>query len=173
MLADPTHERVHKEADQVRKHIWPGLQTFLVKDQSLAEWNQMLHGIYKNILSWSHNIYDSYWTQTAKKGFRKRSDYQADVCWQILNTIKQTSVGKYQILSSRCLLANLKYYQADDVTSHKRLSYLERLCFAIPCVRIVFRGDSSSVLVVDWDFPGSNPTSDNYFHFLFFHLNSG
>jgi len=30
-----------------------------------------------------------------------RSDYQADVCWQILNTIKQTSVGKSQILSSR------------------------------------------------------------------------
>jgi len=30
-------------------------------------------------------------------------------------TIKQTSVGKSQILSSRRLLANLKYYQADDV----------------------------------------------------------
>src|SRR6218665_2349173 len=28
-------------------------------------------------------------------------------------TIKQTSVGKSQILSSRRLLANLKYYQAD------------------------------------------------------------
>ena len=44
-------------------------------------------------------------------------------------------------LSSRCLLENLKYYQADDVTSHKRLSYLERLCFAIPCFQIVFGGD--------------------------------
>jgi len=42
--------------------------------------------------------------------------------------MKQTSVGKSQILSSRRLLANLKYYQADDVTSHKRLYYLERLC---------------------------------------------
>jgi len=31
------------------------------------------------------------------------------------NTIKQMSVGKCQILSSRRLLANLKYYQADDV----------------------------------------------------------
>src|SRR6218665_3230003 len=62
-------------------------------------------------------------------------------------TTKQRSVGKSQILSSRCLLANLKYYQADDVTSHKRLSYLERLCFAIPCFRIVFGGDSSSVRV--------------------------
>src|SRR6218665_2561645 len=86
--------------------------------------------------------------------------------------IKQTSVGKSPILSSRCLLANLKYYQADDVTSHKRLSYLERLCFAIPCFQIVFGGDSSSVLVVDRDFPGSNPTLDNYFRFLFFRLNS-
>ena len=28
-------------------------------------------------------------------------------------TIKQTSVGKFQILSSRCLFANVKYYQAD------------------------------------------------------------
>src|SRR6218665_1816477 len=28
-------------------------------------------------------------------------------------TIKQISVGKFQILSSRRLLANLKYYQAD------------------------------------------------------------
>jgi len=28
-------------------------------------------------------------------------------------TIKQTSVGKFKILSSRRLLANLKYYQAD------------------------------------------------------------
>jgi len=36
-------------------------------------------------------------------------------------TIKQMSVGKSQILSSRRLLANLKYYQADDVASHKRL----------------------------------------------------
>jgi len=86
--------------------------------------------------------------------------YQADVCWQILRTIKQS------------LLANLKYYQADDVTSHKRLSYLERLCLAIPCLRIVFGGDSSSAFVVDRDFPGSNPTSDNYFRFLFFRLNS-
>src|SRR6218665_1723495 len=42
-------------------------------------------------------------------------------------TIKQKSVGKSQILSSRRLLTNLKYYQADDVTSHRRLSYLERL----------------------------------------------
>src|SRR6218665_2453049 len=46
-------------------------------------------------------------------------DYQADVCWEISNTIKQTSVGKCQIgpLSSRCLLVNLKqtYYEADDV----------------------------------------------------------
>ena len=42
-------------------------------------------------------------------------DYQADVCWQISNTIKQKSVGKSQILSSRRVLANLKYYQADDV----------------------------------------------------------
>ena len=42
-------------------------------------------------------------------------DYQADVCWQISNTIKQTSVGKCQMLSSRRLLANLKYYEADDV----------------------------------------------------------
>src|SRR6218665_2346402 len=83
-------------------------------------------------------------------------------------TSKQTYVGKFQILSSRCLLANLKYYQADDVTSHRRLSYLERLCFAIPCFRTVFGGDSSSVLVVDREFPGSNPTSDNYFRFLFF-----
>src|SRR6218665_299426 len=82
------------------------------------------------------------------------------------------SVGKSQILSSRRLLANLKYYQADDVTSHKRLSYLERLCFTIPCFRIVFGGDSSSMFVVDRDFPGSNPTPDNYFHFLFFCLNS-
>src|SRR6218665_1370637 len=41
--------------------------------------------------------------------------YQTDVCWQISNTIKQTSVGKCQILSSRRLLANLKYYQVDDV----------------------------------------------------------
>src|SRR6218665_4044753 len=58
-------------------------------------------------------------------------------------TIKQKSVVKSQIglLSSRRLLENLKYYQADDVTSHKRLSYLERLCFAIPCFRIVFGGD--------------------------------
>ena len=30
-------------------------------------------------------------------------------------TIKQTSVGKFQILSSRRLLVNLKYYEADDV----------------------------------------------------------
>src|SRR6218665_1212208 len=36
-------------------------------------------------------------------------------------TIKQMSVGKSQILSSRRLLANLKYYQADDMTSHKRI----------------------------------------------------
>src|SRR6218665_3367094 len=79
------------------------------------------------------------------------------------SSIKQTSVGKSQILSSRRLLANLKYYQADDMTSHKRLSYLERLCFATPCFRIVFGGDSSSVLVVDRDFPGSNPTSDILF----------
>ena len=44
-------------------------------------------------------------------------DYQADVCWQMSNTIKHTSVGKSQIglLSSRRLLADLKYYQADDV----------------------------------------------------------
>jgi len=28
-------------------------------------------------------------------------------------TIKQKSIGKSQILPSRCLLANLKYYQAD------------------------------------------------------------
>src|SRR6218665_283531 len=74
--------------------------------------------------------------------------YQADVCWQISN----------RLLSSRCLLENLKYYQADDVTSHKRLSYLERLCFAIQLCRIVFGSDSSSVLVGDRDFPGSNPT---------------
>src|SRR6218665_1455325 len=87
-------------------------------------------------------------------------------------TIKQKSVVKSQILSSRRLLASFEYYQADDVTSHKRLSYLERLCFSIPCFRIVFGGDSSSVLVVDRDFPGSNPTSDNYFRFQFFRLNS-
>ena len=93
-----------------------------------------------------------------------------DIMFEV--TIKQMSVGKSQILSSRHLLANLKYYQADDVTSHKRLSYLERLCFAIPCFEIVFGGDSSSVLVVDRDFPGSNPTSYNYFRFLFFRLNS-
>jgi len=31
----------------------------------------------------------------------ERSDYQADVCWQIWNTIKQNYVGKSQILSSR------------------------------------------------------------------------
>src|SRR6218665_3415388 len=42
-------------------------------------------------------------------------DYQADVCWLISNTVKQTSVAKCQILSNRRLLANLKYYQADDV----------------------------------------------------------
>src|SRR6218665_159576 len=30
--------------------------------------------------------------------FINRSDYQADVCWQISNAIKQTSVGKSQIL---------------------------------------------------------------------------
>jgi len=30
-------------------------------------------------------------------------------------TIKHMSVGKFQILSSRRLLANLKYYEADDV----------------------------------------------------------
>jgi len=58
-------------------------------------------------------------------------------------TIKQMSVGKFQILSSRRLLANLKYYQAllgnrkyyqaDDVTSHKQLENLERLYFAVPC----------------------------------------
>jgi len=42
-------------------------------------------------------------------------DYQADVCWLISNTIKQTSVGKSQTLSSRrrefglnfCLMAKL------------------------------------------------------------------
>src|SRR6218665_3316033 len=38
-------------------------------------------------------------------------DYQADVCWQMSNTIKQTSVGKCQILSSIFLLANLEYYK--------------------------------------------------------------
>ena len=52
------------------------------------------------------------------------------------------------------------------------LSYLERLCFAIPCFQIVFGGDSGSMLVVDRDFPGSNPTSSNYFRFLIFRLNS-
>jgi len=30
-------------------------------------------------------------------------------------TIKQMSVGKFQILSSKRLLANLKYYEADNV----------------------------------------------------------
>jgi len=35
--------------------------------------------------------------------FTKGCDYQADVCWEISNTIKQTSVGKCQILSSRRL----------------------------------------------------------------------
>jgi len=69
-------------------------------------------------------------------------------------------------------LANRKNYQADDVTSHKRLSYFERLCFTIPCFRVVLGGDSSSVLVVNRDFLGSNPTSDNYFRFPFFRLNS-
>jgi len=41
--------------------------------------------------------------------------YQAEVCWQISNTIKQTSVGKSCIglLSSRRLLGNLEYYQTD------------------------------------------------------------
>src|SRR6218665_3425603 len=34
----------------------------------------------------------------------KGCGYQADVCWQILNTVKQTSVGNCQILSSRRLL---------------------------------------------------------------------
>jgi len=49
--------------------------------------------------------------------YEKGCDYQADVCWEISNTIKQTSVGKCQIgpLSSRRLLVNLKYYEADDV----------------------------------------------------------
>src|SRR6218665_128374 len=46
-------------------------------------------------------------------GIYKGCDYQADVYCQTSNTIKQTSVGKCQILSSRRLLANLKYYQAD------------------------------------------------------------
>ena len=45
----------------------------------------------------------------------KGCDYQADVCWKMSNTIKHTSVGKCQILSSRRLLVNVKYYQADDV----------------------------------------------------------
>ena len=56
-------------------------------------------------------------------------DYQANVCWKISNrpTIKQTTVGKFQVPSGRCLLANFKYYQVDDVnlgfeSEHKLLS---------------------------------------------------
>src|SRR6218665_122468 len=41
--------------------------------------------------------------------FTDGCDYQADVCWETSNTIKQTSAGKFQI-SSRRLLAKLKYY---------------------------------------------------------------
>src|SRR6218665_3703786 len=63
-----------------------------------------------------------------------------------------------------------KLFKKRKGTLGQKFSYLERLCFAIPCFRIVFGGDSSSVLVVDRDFPGSNTTSDNYF--LFFRLNS-
>src|SRR6218665_1135908 len=72
----------------------------------------------------------------------ERSDYQAELCRRISNTINPMSVGKSQILSSR----------QRDVTNVNGLSYLETVCFIIPHFRIILGGNSSSVLVVDQDF---------------------
>src|SRR6218665_2278112 len=78
---------------------------------------------------WGSNIRTPRHSKTLKiltkaTDLQKRSDYQAKLCRRISNTIKPTSVGKSQILSSRRLLANLKYYQADDMMSQcQRLSY--------------------------------------------------
>jgi len=66
---------------------------------------------------------------SVRQAIEKRCDYQADV-----------GVGESQILSSRRRRsAILKHCQADDVTSHKRLSYLERVCFAVPYFRSLRR----------------------------------
>jgi len=56
--------------------------------------------------------------------------------------------------------------QIDNMTSY--LSYLDTLCFVIPSSYIVLGDDSSSMLAVGRDSPGSNPTLENFL----FRLNS-
>jgi len=68
------------------------------------------------------------------------SEWLPSRCRRISNTIKSAIRGSQTLKPT--------------TWRHTSDSYLERVCFVIPCFHIVFGGDSSSVLVVDRDCPG-------------------